>query len=362
MEKICFVINSIHIGGPSYVIRNIIRNLDREAFEIFLITLFDENRPEVIEELTTEGVHIINCGFSGRLDVILKKQNAFNSIISKNKITVLHSHGFIPDILSARCRSDVTIKISTIHNNLYADYPEVYGRIKSKLYIPVHIYYLNKLNVCACCSQYVYNSMKTVLTNTVVVRNGIDNTVRKQPVTRNMIGVPTDALLFIYVGQLRKRKNIVWLIRQFKTYHKPNEYLIILGRGAEKEECEKIQDHNIIHYGFSDNPYAFMQISDIYISAALAEGFSIAVLEAMDNGLALFLSDIPAHMEAFDAAKNTFVGESFKSNDSVDFGNKLDVLRAEISMIDKNAIRRIKDQEMSAKIMTRQYEELYAKR
>ena len=361
MIHVAFVINSIHIGGPSYVIRSIIKNMDRRMFEISLITLFDsENTLEVIEELKELGVNIIEMHVKGRAEALIKTQSKFNTIISSNSINVIHSHGFIPDILSARCTVKDVKKISTIHNNLYTEYPEVYGNRKAKYLIPVHIHYLKRLNTCACCSQFVYDSMSKAIPNATVVRNGIDKTVPKTLVKRSDIGVPDNAVLFIYVGQLRTRKNIIWLIRQFKNYHRDNEYLLILGKGADKEECEKIQDSNIIHYGFSDNPYAFMKISDVYISAALAEGFSISVLEAMDNGLALFLSDIPAHLEAFKAAKGVSLGECFKTNDVVDFEKKLDVLRKELPGIDRDAIRRIKNKEMSAEKMTKRYEELYA--
>lgn len=359
MESIAFVINSIHMGGPSSVIRNIIFSLGRDKYDLFLITLFDESTSEVIDEVKNTGVKVIECNFKGRANTILFGQKKFNSVIDQNHITVIHSHGFIPDILSARVKNDHIKKISTIHNNPFFEYPEVYGKIKSFFFLKIHFYYLQKLDTCACCSSYVYDSVKSVLQNTVVIRNGIGSTIPKKAVSRADIGVPEDAALFIYAGQLITRKNIIWLIKQFKNFHKKNEYLIVLGKGADKEACEKIQDSNIIHFGFSDNPYAFMQIADVYTSAALAEGFSISVLEALDNGLVLFLSDIPAHTEAFKAAEGAFIGECFRSNDSGSFERQLNVLRGELNTVDKKSIRQVKDLKMSAEIMTKQYEKLY---
>lgn len=359
LERIAFVINAIHLGGPSCVIRNIFYSINREKYEPYLITIFNESTPEVIDEVKNLGIQVIECKFKGRASAILFGQRQFNSIIKQHNITVIHSHGFIPDILSSRVKDGRIKKVTTIHNNPYYDYPEVYGKTKGLFYLRTHFHYLKKIDDCACCSTYVYDAVKDTLSNTLIVRNGIGNTVPKEKVSRADIGVPDNATLFIYVGQLRTRKNIIWLIQQFKYYHKENEYLIVLGKGADKEACEKIQDSNIIQYGFSDNPYAFMRISDVYISAALAEGFSISVLEAMDNGLALFLSDIPAHIEAFTAAKGVYIGEYFKSNDSKSFEKQLNVLREKLSSIDKDAIRQIKDQEMSAEKMTRQYEKLY---
>ena len=359
-ERIAFVINSIHLGGPSSVIRNIFYSINREKFELYLITIFDESTPEVIEEVKKLGVKVVECKFRGRANAVLFGQKKFNEIIKRYDIKIIHSHGYIPDILSSRVKEKFIKKITTIQNNPFYDYAEVYGKAKSVFFLMTHFHYLKKIDTCACCSSYVYDAVKNKLSNTIIIRNGIGNTVPKKPVSRTDIGVPKNAILFIYVGQLRARKNIIWLIQQFKKYHRDDEYLIVLGKGADKEACEKIQDPNIIHYGFSDNPYGFMSISNVYISAALAEGFSISVLEAMDNGLALFLSDIPAHTEAFKAAEGVFIGESFKSNDSASFEKKLNVLREELHLIDRDAIRQIKDKEMSAEKMTKQYETIYS--
>ena len=157
-------------------------------------------------------------------------------------------------------------------------------------------------------------------------------------------------------------KNI-W-IEQFKKYHRKNEFLLVLGRGEDKEKCDAILDDNIIHYGFTDNPYAFMKIADIYMSASLAEGFSIAVLEAMDNGLTLFLSDIPSHLEVFEANSDAgpYLGETFTSGDEKSFLASWDRLRGNYARIDKQRIISFKESEMSVNGMIMGYKELYQKK
>jgi glycosyltransferase involved in cell wall biosynthesis len=360
MKRIAFVINSIHPGGPSYVVRNIIRNLDSKEYKIFLITLFAENTDDVVQEQKNLGVTVIECDFPGRMQALTKGQKVFAKIIKDNGIEIIHSHGFLPDIMSARIKHKHIKKITTLHNNMFLDYAEAYGDLKSKVYIFAHLHFLKQLDYVACCSQFVLDSMKGKLDNIVLVRNGIDKTTIKQRITRKDIGVPENAVVYIYAGQFRTRKNTLWMINQFNSCHKDDEYLLLVGRGPDTEKCREASGSNTIFYGFTDNPYAFMAVSNIYISASLAEGFSISVLEAMDNGLALFLSDIPAHLEAFKAAKGVSLGECFKTNDVVDFEKKLDVLRKELPGIDRDAIRRIKNKEMSAEKMTKRYEELYA--
>ena len=128
------------MGGPSSLIRNIIFSLGRDKYDLFLITLFDESTSEVIDEVKNTGVKVIECNFKGRANTILFGQKKFNSVIDQNHITVIHSHGFIPDILSARVKNDHIKKISTIHNNPFFEYPEVYGKIKSFFFLKIQKY------------------------------------------------------------------------------------------------------------------------------------------------------------------------------------------------------------------------------
>ena len=361
MKKIAFVINSIHPGGPSYVVRNIIKNLDYSEYKVFLITLFAENAEDVVNEQKDLGVTVFECDFPGRMYALTKGQKVFEKIIVDNGIQIVHSHGFIPDIMSGRLKNHNLTRISTIHCNMYDDYPAWYGKLKGNLYIITQQHYLRKLTKCAAVSQYVYDSVSDKLSNLVLVRNGIGKTVIKKTVLREDLSIPEEAIVFIYAGQLRSLKNSVWMIEEFKKFHSNNEYLVVLGRGSDKDKCAAIVDDHIIHYGFTDNPYAFMRISDVYISASFAEGFSISVLEAMDNGLMLFLSDIPSHLEVFKTTEGTdlYLGETFVSGDEQSFHDALNVLRKNYGKINKGQIIKHKDTEMSVDKMIRQYTKLY---
>lgn len=360
-KRIAFVINSIHPGGPSYVVRSIIKNLDYTKYQVFLITLFAENSEDVVNEQKSLGVRVFECDFSRRIQALTKGQKQFEKIIYDNKIDIIHSHGFIPDIMSARLKQKNVKKISTLHNNMYLDYKEAYGIIQGTIYIYSHLFFLKKIHSVACCSQFVYDSMKGILNNICLVRNGIGRTVIKKGVSRKDAGIPENAIVYVYAGQFRIRKNSIWMIDQFKRFHRDNEYLLLIGRGPDTEKCREIVDQNIIFLGFTDNPYAFMNISNVYISASFAEGFSVSVLEALDNGLALFLSDIPSHLEVFRSSerKGIYLGEMFRSGDNQSFSESLNKMRSNYRYIDKNAIIKFKEEELSVENMIDQYDRLY---
>ena len=353
MLKVGFVTNYIVRNGPGNVILNLISNLDDARYEISLITLFEGNDTYVVKNLRNKGVRVYECVTLNRTMCILSRAAEFEEIVQRENFDVIHSHGFIGDILSSRLNLPVK-RITTIHNNMYEDYLDTYGYAKSRIFIALHMAALKKLDECVCCSKSVYDVMKQHLPNVSFIRNGIEPTHAHSVVTRAEVNVPEDARVFLYAGVLNSRKNIVWLIENFVQCHENDEYLLVLGSGEKEAECKAKADDHIRMLGFQTDPIAYMNISDVYVSASKSEGFSISVLEALSCGLGLLLSDIPSHREVVEMGQDVYLGEVFSLDN---FKFKLDAVRKK--KIDKAEISAFQENELSAKEMTKQYENFY---
>lgn len=323
MLKVGFVTNYIVRNGPGNVILNLISNLDDARYEISLITLFEGNDTYVVKNLRNKGVRVYECVTLNRTMCILSRAAEFEEIVQRENFDVIHSHGFIGDILSSRLNLPVK-RITTIHNNMYEDYLDTYGYAKSRIFIALHMAALKKLDECVCCSKSVYDVMKQHLPNVSFIRNGIEPTHAHSVVTRAEVNVPEDARVFLYAGVLNSGKNIVWLIENFVQCHENDEYLLVLGSGEKEAECKAKADDHIRMLGFQTDPIAYMNISDVYVSASKSEGFSISVLEALSCGLGLLLSDIPSHREVVEMGQDVYLGEVFSLDN---FKFKLDALR-----------------------------------
>lgn len=355
MIRIAYVINYIVKNGPSSVVLNIINNLDREKYDVSLITLFSGNNPEVIEHLKSNGVSVYECATLSRMKCLLGQCKEFDDTVKKGHYDVLHTHGLIPDIVSSRLNTPIK-KITTIHNNMYEDYLDSYGWVKSRIFIALHLNALKKLNECVCCSESVYKVMRKKLNNTTFIRNGIEPVKAQSVVTREGLDIPNEARVFLYAGVLNTGKNIVWLIENFAKYHNENEYLIVLGKGDKEIEGKEKADSHVRMLGFQSDPIAYMNISDVYTSASKSEGFSISVLEALSCGLGLFLSDIPSHMEVVSMGQDVYLGETFNA---ASFKKKMVLLRK--SKLSREKIAEFQKCELSAKGMTLQYQGKYEK-
>lgn len=353
MIRIAYVINYIVKNGPSSVVLNIINNLDREKYDVSLITLFSGNNPEVIEYLKSNGVSVYECATLSRMKCLLGQSKEFSDIVDKGHFDILHTHGIIPDILSSRLHTAAK-RITTIHNNMYEDYLDSYGYAKSRIFIALHLAALKKMDECVCCSRSVYDVMKWRLPNASFIRNGIEPVQAHSVITRFEVDVPKDARVFLYAGVLNFQKNIVWLIEEFVRYHESDEYLLVLGSGEKETECKAKADDHIRMLGFQTDPIAYMNISDVYVSASKSEGFSISVLEALSCGLGLFLSDIPSHREVVEMGQDVYLGETFSPDD---FEVKLKALKER--KINKSVIRAFQEKELSAKSMAVGYQKRY---
>lgn len=356
MIKIVFVTSYIVNNGPGKVILNIINNLNTSVYAISLITLFSGNDSKIVCELKKQNINVYECKSLSRIKCLLGFSDEFNKAIAKNNFDIIHSHGLVPDILSGRLKNDI-FKISTLHNNMFEDYYETYGVLKSNILIRLHLHYLRKINKCVCCSESVFDIMKNHLKKISYIRNGV--AVQKsnnEHIERKQFGIPENAIVFIFAGVINNRKNVEWLIKQFVKYHSDDEYLLILGDGSKRENCENFADNHVKLLGFQSNPSFYYQISDIYISASKSEGFSISVLEALSEGLGLMLSDIPSHNEMFKIDSSVYLGENFSFSE---FGAKMNVLRKKHGEISRKKISEFYEKNLSDMSMANQYDNIY---
>ena len=355
MKKIAYVINYITKNGPSNVVLSLIKNLDAAQFKASLITLFPENDPEAVQELERQGVTVYACSSLTRMGCLLGESDEFTQIVQREQFDILHTHGFIPDILSSRLKLPIR-RVSTLHNNMFEDYRDSYGKIKGMLYTRIHLAALRKLDLCVCCSRSVYQVMSRYIPHLTYVYNGIPSRTESATVTRQEMHLPEGAWVFLYAGGLNTRKNVEYLVRNFVQCHLSNEYLLILGTGETQAACAEVADDHVQLLGFQKNPTAYMNISDIYVSASKSEGFSISVLEALSCGLGLFLSAIPSHEEVIAVGKSVYLGEIFHQSD---FKEQLMKMRTNRAKIDKKTIQALQKAEFSDGVMTKKYEKFY---
>lgn len=341
-KKILYLITSLRNSGPVNVLYSIIESLDRSSFIPLIITLKEESDDTRIHDFENLGVEVHSLAGSR---IKLKRIKKY---IFKNQILIVHSHGFLPDLICSKLPNNV-IKISTMHNYPFEDYRWSFGKIKGFILAVVHVVIQRNLYTVAC-SKTVFNQLKPYIGKRLsFVRNGVDfkSTSKLEEVNPDK---------FIYVGMINKRKNVEVLVDAFSKPQLRKTNLEIVGSGSEYEKLKEksIEFSNIKFVGFVEDPSTYLDKNSVFISPSKAEGLPMAVIEALSHGLKLLLSDIPSHMEILEFGE---FGYSFNAISVEDIIDK--VKKIKVSNWSKKSIFERANKEFNSKRMSLEYQQIY---
>jgi glycosyltransferase involved in cell wall biosynthesis len=133
----------------------------------------------------------------------------------------------------------------------------------------------------------------------------------------------------IYVGRLVLNKHIDNLLNVFSKLDSDTE-LYIVGWGPERRNLEALAkklkiDHKVTFTGFIDErkKIELLKSSSILVSPSTAEGFGVALIEAMAARTSVLAADIPAFRELIKDGEN---GLLFKPQNIDDLKSKLELL------------------------------------
>jgi glycosyltransferase involved in cell wall biosynthesis len=367
MKKILYIDSTLKRSGPTNILYNLIKHIDRSEFEPYILTLSPEENDSRWGEFLGLGINLYSLNLS-RIKGIFFAKRRVQSLLNEIKPTLIHTQGIRGDIISAGLKTSVP-RINTIHNFPQYDYIMTYGRIVGNAMVSRHIRVIDKMSACIGVSQAVTENLKIRynISNILCVQNGIDTDVffpspkNEKENLRKRLNLPAGVRIFISSGHLSKGKDPLFLIRNWAEClngHRDVQ-LVFIGDGKLREECEKecknIENIHII--GRINNVVDYLRASDYFISSSHSEGLPNAVLEALACGLPVLLSNIGPHKEIVDMACDIgFCYELGNKNSFIGLFNKL--LCSDRTVMGRAASNLIGNK-MSARVMSDNYQKIY---
>lgn len=210
------------------------------------------------------------------------------------------------------------------------------------------------------------DSSKVVTVKNCIDLQMIDNIKVSRKEARLRLGLSEDEIVFGTVGRLALTKGQSYLIEAFAQVREylPASRLVIMGQGPLLQELEKrAKDLGVLPWilftGYRNDVFELLKGFDIFVLPSLAEGLSIALLEAMAMRLPVIASHVGGIPEVFGDCK---CGRLVQPKDSL----ALAAAMVEIGSADREVKeqlgeqgRRRVEEEFTTDVMIRQLTEIY---
>ena len=294
MKKVLFLIRDFGHGGAEKVLVNLVNHMDRDKFDITVMTLFDEG---VNKQFLSPHIKYKTCfkkSFPGNSHFLKLFSPAFlhkHFIKDTYDIEIAYLEGPSARVISG-CQDKNTKLISWIHctqkneNDIsvgFRNFNEVQKSYK-------------KFNKVIFVSKSTENAFKNLISdiNSQVIYNTNDSEkIRNESNEDIDIKFDKSTINLISTGRLIPVKGFDRLLR-IHTRLITDGYPVhtyILGEGPEnyKSELNKLViDNNVsdsfTFLGYLTNPYKYIKNADLFICSSHSEGFSTAATEALIVG------------------------------------------------------------------------------
>ena len=304
-KKILFVIDILRGGGAEKVLVDVVKNLNKEKFNITVLSVFDGGK--YVEEVKKYAKYeyifpeyisnnyffkLINS-FKYRLDKFILRRLSpkflyKNYIKEEYDYEVSFLEGYSSTIVSGSNNLN-SKKIAWIHIDLITnDWSKDYFKYQNELDM------YSKFDKIVCVSNDVKKAFekKFNIKNTIVKYNPVDENLVEN-LARNDVDIHIDGKFIVTtIGRLEPQKSYDRLLIVHKKLIELgyNYELWIIGEGSEKEKLENyILENNLKNsvklLGFKKNPYKYLAKSNLFVCSSLSEGFSTVATEATILGI-----------------------------------------------------------------------------
>jgi len=326
--KLCFLINCFTMGGAQVFLYNLIKNLDYEIFDIYIIGI--KNIGPFKEKFNKLSVNTYSLNVTNICDLhsFLRLFRLFKKI----NPDILHTNLFYSHIMGRLVSIFFGFKvIGTIHNTLHYN---LFMQFLLKI-----TDFLNDYNIAVCKKVKKVllekkiskpNKIKVIYNSVVYDRYQNELDLTEIDKYKNDLALKNNDKVLISIGRLENPKGYLNLIKSIKIIdNKYDNYkLLIIGKGnlyqALKKEIKKNNlEQKIKLLSEREDIEKLLKISDIYIMSSLWEGLPISLLEAMASGLPVIATKVGGINEV---VKNNKNGLLIEPGDIIELANAIEKL------------------------------------
>lgn len=291
-KKILHVYPQLNCGGTEMVIYNLVKFIDRDKFNLEILTRLEGDNEIVFKEL---GVKIHSIAKISERDYYSKLVKFFKSEV----FDVIHAHMDVnlPIVLKAAYEAGIPVRIAHSHN-ARVDIPQF---LWSLMAFRHHRYEKYATVLFGCSSLALKWLFPFKWKSGYIIHNGIDlNKFKFDPQirlqVRNQFGIGPSTKVFINVGRCTEQKNQQFILELAKERAGYDELYVIIGDGPLLVELNQYKEdnglNNVLLLGRRFDVPEWLCAADVFLFPSIYEGLGIVAIEAEACGLSVLTSDM----------------------------------------------------------------------
>lgn len=361
----------LQLGSPTGLygaerwILALVNNIQVPDIEIVVAVIQDDPvlNADLCKEAEKIGIPTKIFKAYGKINFSAVKQ--VKEYLLKDKINILHTHGYKTDIIGLLASRGVDCKLVTTPHGWSKD-----AGFKLRVYEVADQLAFHFFDAVVPLSEEIYNDLSCIpflKKKLHLIKNGVDlkDVISVRNISAELEKWRANNYFIIgYIGQLIQRKGLDILLRAVSKLKGVEWRLALVGEGPEKANLVRLSadlniEDKIRFFGFREDRISFLRGFDIFALPSRLEGVPRCLMEAMAINIPIIASDIPG---CRDLIKQKETGLLFKCNDVDDLYRTFCTLLSDKDLrihLSSNA-KKLVENFWSASAMAEHYCKLYS--
>jgi len=311
--NILYVVWSLEIAGAEKLAYDMIRALPADRFRVIVCSV---NKGGLLgERLRNEGVTVYHREKGNGLD--WGAVGWLRDIIRRERVTVIHAHQYSP-MVYAVLASWAMRHVRVVFTEHGRNYPEQ-RRWKRELVNPFLARGLDRIVAISASTRGSMMEYDRLPGDRIrVIHNGVNPEHARGSADvsakRRELGIPEGHAVVGTATRFEPVKNLPLLLHAFRTVltARPNTCLVLAGAGSLERElrdlARTLEMETRVHFiGLRHDLPDIYGVMDVFVLSSHTEGISIALLEAMANGVPAVVTAVGGNPEVVLHGETGFV-------------------------------------------------------